>query len=142
MSRSKNIITRFVEPGATVRLLHQIGRAAVAWVYPVDKPPYLAIRFRAHYATANALHDLPIAFDEVRGKEGQNKERENEQLNQMEALAHHFIRPACLDDFCAKHQLDPAQSYARADIRRAILAKKLPDHKRYLSLLNQLEALG
>lgn len=132
-----NPFARYAIAGDTVKLLHNLGRVAVAWIYPTDGQPYLAVRHRHHYATVDTLPDLPIAYDELRRKGGESRARDGDALIALNALEI-GCTGLCIAEFCSSHSLLMSGNYSRADIRRAILAKRLPKHKHYLNLLNKL----
>ena len=84
------MFTRYRLAGARTKLLHQIGRAGVAWIYPPDGQPYLAVRYRQFYAVAAVLPDLPTAFGELRHKAGTNRAQEGDLLSYTHLGAKEF----------------------------------------------------
>jgi hypothetical protein len=131
--------TQYRLEGCRVVLLHQIGKAAVAWIYPPDKEPYLAVRYRQHYAHVDTLPDLPIVFDELRQKVWGYRARDADMLSfsgAMEQLGADF---SCLAAFCAHHDLLRSQPWPRYLIRRAIINRKEPKWQHYLNCLNRLK---
>ena len=141
MKKRKNLFSIITMQGARVRVLHQIGKCAVARVIPADpaRPTYLITRFRQFYAEAATLAHLPAALHELRRQDNAEVRRDKEQIafaQFLEALPEYSA--AALETFYAAHNLDPGQAYSRRDLRRSITSQKLPKAHQYLSWLNRV----
>lgn len=125
--------------GDTVRLIHHVGRCAVALVFPEGSPlGFYALRYRQFYAEAELPRYLPAAFAELRLLDNAEIRRENEVLTADEALTQLDLTTPCFEAFCDLTGLNPAHSYTRRNVRRAIVAANPPKMSKYLSLLDRL----
>lgn len=124
--------------GHRPRILHQIGRCAVAHVTSAHAPPFYAVRFGPYHAEAATLADLPQAFATVGGKAAMARRAEQHLLAAADAISQLGLTPACLRLFADAHGLDVARTYSRRDVRRAITDLRLPKMGMYLALLKVL----
>ena len=129
---------RYTQAGDRCKMLHQIGKAAVAWIYPQGAAPYLSVRMERYYATVDTLLDLPIAFDELRRLGNARKARYGDMLNYAHAMNQLGLTPPQLAEFWTAHGLDVSTDYPRADIRRAILTTRNYKFRHYLNMLDLL----
>ena len=125
--------------GHRVTVLHQVGKCAVAKVFPCEgRAPYFAARFRQHYAEFGHLREAGRALQALRRLDNAEIRRENEVFTVTDALDQLALSPSCLGRFCHLHDLDVGRSYTRRELRRAITDRRQPKMPVYLSLLNRL----
>ena len=139
MSKRKFPFTSLRLAGHAVRVLHQVGKCAVARIVPCEgRAPYFMARFRQHIVQFGYLHETAQALQTLRRMDNAEIRRDNEVLSAIDALDQLDLSPSCFTRFCALHELDVGRSYTRRELRRAITDRRQPKMPVYLSLLNKL----
>jgi hypothetical protein len=126
--------------GHKVEIIHQIGKCAVALVTPVEAwaPPYYAVRFRQRTVSCLRLHIVAECLQHLRRLDNAEIRRENEVLTADDALTQLDLTTDCFEAFCSLTGINPAHSYTRRNVRRAIVQASPPKMSKYLSLLDRL----
>ncbi|GAC1371044.1 MAG: hypothetical protein NVS3B25_18910 [Hymenobacter sp.] len=136
----KFLFSRLTSQGAKVKVLHQIGRCAVAHITPAEpaRSAYYVARWRQHHAYFGHLREAAAALAELRRLEYAEMKRDAERLTFAGAVEQLGVSESCLRSFCTTHGLLPDQDYTRAEVRRAVTSVRAPKMAVYLSLLLKL----
>lgn len=140
LANRKNLFARLTTDGYRVKILHQIGKCAVAHVTPTEdsRTPYYVARWRQHYAEFGHMSEAIPALWQLRRMDNAEVKRDRETLTFIDfrdSLPEY--KPDVVRAFFASHGLNVEGHYTRADIRRAITTAKLPKYQKYLSWVNR-----